>query len=74
MAFLTQDQKESFGSLINVFGYVLSVAVCIALACKFVLSGYPPAVAFLEPFAELIIIIGAAAVGITIYGNNKLVK
>ena len=73
MAILTPEQKDQVGGLVNAFGYVLSVAVCIALACKFLLSGYPPAIAWLEPWAELIIIIGAAAVGVVVYSNNKLI-
>lgn len=74
MAFLTPEQKSSFGGLINVFGYILTCAVMVALACKFILSGYPPAFAWLEPWAELIIITGAVVAGIVIYSNNKLIK
>jgi amino acid transporter len=74
MAFLTPEQKSSFGGAINFFGYVLAICVMIALASKFILSGYPPVIAFLEPFNELIIVIGAAALGVVVYSNNKLVK
>ena len=74
MSFLTPEQKNSFGGAINLFGYVLAVCVMIALASKFVLSGYPPVIAWLEPFNELIIVLGAAATGVVVYANNKLVK
>ena len=74
MAFLTEQQKNTFGPVINVFGYVLAVCVMTALASKFILSGYPPMIAFMEPFNELIIVLGAAALGIVFYSNNKLVK
>lgn len=74
MAFLTKEQKDTFGGAINAFGYVLAAAVMIALACKFILSGYPPAFAWLEPLNELIIIAGAIATGIVVYSNNKLIK
>lgn len=74
MAFLTKEQKDSFGPVINVFGYILTCAVMVALACKFILSGYPPAFAWMEPWAELIIIAGAITLGLVVYSNNKLVK
>ena len=74
MAFLTDDQKKSFGGAINFFGYLLAAAVMVALACKFILSGYPPLFAWLEPLNELVIIAGAIATGIVVYSNNKLVK
>lgn len=74
MAFLTPEQKKSFGGAINFFGYLLAAAVMVALACKFILSGYPPAIAWLEPFNELIIVAGAIALGVVVYSNNKLVK
>lgn len=74
MAFLTPEQKTSFGGAINLAGYVLTVFVMIALASKFLLSGYPPVVAWLEPFAELVIILGSIALGIVVYSNNKLIK
>lgn len=74
MAFLTNEQKQSFGGLINAAGYVLTVFVMIALASKFLLSGYPPFVSWLEPFAELVIILGAVAAGIVVYSNNRLIK
>ena len=74
MAFLTDEQKTTFGGAINFFGYVLAVCVMIALASKFVLSGYPPVIAWMEPFNEMIIVLGSAALGIVVYSNNKLVK
>ena len=74
MSFLTNEQKQSFGGLINAAGYVLSVCVVLALAAKYVMSGYPPALAWLEPFNEIILSLGAIAVGIVIYSNNKLIK
>lgn len=74
MAFLTKEQKDTFGGVINAFGYVLAACVVIALACKYVLSGYPPFIAWLEPFNELIIVTGAVATGIVVYANNKLIK
>ena len=74
MAFLTAEQKNMFVPVINVFGYIFAAAFCIALACKFILSGYPPAFAWLEPWNELVIVIGAIMIGIVAYGNNKLVK
>lgn len=74
MSFLTPEQKNSFGGAINFFGYVLAVCVMIALASKFVMSGYPPVIAWMEPFNELIIVLGAAATGVVVYANNKLVK
>lgn len=74
MSFLTPEQKTSFGGAINFFGYVLAVCVMIALASKFVMSGYPPVIAWLEPFNELIIVLGAAATGVVVYSNNRLVK
>lgn len=74
MAFLTSEQKKSFGGVINAFGYILAVCVMIALACKFILSGYPPVIAWMEPWNELFIILGAGATGVVVYANNKLVK
>ena len=74
MSFLTPEQKNSFGGAINFFGYVLAVCVMIALASKFVMSGYPPVIAWMEPFNELIIVLGAAATGLVVYSNNRLVK
>ena len=74
MAFLTNEQKQSFGGLINVFGYMLTVAVMVSLACKYLLSGYPPFVAWLEPLAEIVIILGAGILGLVVYSNNKLIK
>jgi hypothetical protein len=53
---------------------VLAVCVMIALASKFVLSGYPPVIAWMEPFNEMIIVLGSAALGIVVYSNNRLVK
>lgn len=74
MAFLTAEQKKTFSPVINVFGYALAAAVMVALACKFILSGYPPAIAWMEPLNELVIVVGAVFTGFAIYGNNKLVK
>ena len=74
MAFLTPEQRQSFGGVVNIAGYVLTVFVMIALASKFLLSGYPPVVGWREPFAELVIILGAVAAGIVVYSNNKLIK
>lgn len=74
MSFLTSEQKQSFGGLINAAGYVLSVCVMIALAAKYIMSGYPPALSFLEPLNEVILTLGAVAVGIVVYSNNKLIK
>lgn len=74
MAFLTDDQKKSFGGVINAAGYVLSVCVMIALASKYIMSGYPPALSFLEPLNEIILTAGAVALGVVVYSNNKLIK
>ena len=74
MAFLTAEQKKTFSPVINVFGYALAAAVMVALACKFILSGYPPIIAWMEPLNELVIIIGAVFLGLVIANNNKLVK
>jgi ABC-type branched-subunit amino acid transport system permease subunit len=74
MSFLTPEQKNTFGGAINVFGSVLAAAVMVALACKFILSGYPPIIAWMEPLNELVIIIGAVFLGLVIANNNKLVK
>lgn len=74
MAFLTPEQKTTFGGAINFFGAVLAAAVMVALACKFILSGYPPVIAWMEPLNELVIIIGAILTGLVVYSNNKLVK
>jgi hypothetical protein len=71
---LTEQQKSYFKPAINFFGYLLAICVMIALVCKFILSGYPPVVAWLEPFNELVIVLGAVALGIVVYSNNKLVK
>jgi len=74
MAFLTNEQKQSFGGLINAAGYVLSVCVMITLANRFLIDETPGYIAWLMPLANLIIILGAAAVGIVAYANNKLIK
>lgn len=74
MSFLTNEQKKSFGGLVNAFGYVLTVCVMIALAAKYIMSGYPPLLSFLEPLNEVILTAGAIAAGIVIYSNNKLIK
>lgn len=71
---LTAEQKKQLGPAINGFGFLLAICLCIALACKFVLSGYPPVIEWMEPFNELIIILGAALIGAVVYANNKLVK
>lgn len=74
MSILTDKQKSDLKGPINLFGYVLTVFVVLALTCKYVLSGYPPAIEWMEPFAELIIMAGAVVLGIVIYSNNKLIK
>lgn len=74
MSFLTPEQKKSFGGLVNIAGYVLTVCVMIALASKYIMSGYPPLLSFLEPLNEIILTLGAIATGIVIYSNNKLIK
>ncbi len=71
---LTPEQKQQAKPVVNTFGYILAAFVMIALACKFILSGYPPAFAWLEPFAELVIIAGAIVTGLVVYDNNKLIK
>ena len=74
MSILTDQQKSYFRPAINLFGYVLAVCFVIAVGCKYILSGYPPVIAWMEPWNELIIILGLAALGIVFYSNNKLVK
>jgi hypothetical protein len=73
MAFLTPEQKKSFGPVINIFGALLAVCFMIALASKYLMSGYPPAISFLEPFNEIVLTLGAALIGLVVYNNNKLV-
>ena len=74
MSILTAEQKQNLKPAINLFGLLLTCAVMIAFASKYVLSGYPPLVGFLEPFNELIILVGAILAGIVIYSKNKLIR
>ena len=74
MSILTAEQKKNLKGPINFFGYLLTIFVMLALACKYVLSGYPPIIAWLEPFAELVIVLGAIMLGIVIYNKNPLIK
>ncbi|MEL6758568.1 MAG: hypothetical protein AAFP81_19230 [Pseudomonadota bacterium] len=74
MAFLTDDQKRSFKPAINGIWTVLCVVLVLALAAKYVMSGYPPAFAWLEPFNELILSLGAIGVGVLVASNNPLIK
>jgi hypothetical protein len=74
MALITPEAKKNAKPTINALWTVLVVMVCIALACKYILSGYPPAIAFLEPFAELTILFGIIGVGLIVADRNPLVK
>ena len=74
MAFLTNEQKKTFKAPVNALWTLLCVAVVIALAAKYVMSGYPPALAWIEPFNEIILSLGAIGVGILAAANNPLIK
>lgn len=74
MAFLTNEQKKSFGGFISAAGYVLTCAVMVALANKFLMTETPGYIEWLMPFTNLILVLGAIAAGVVIYSNNKLIK
>lgn len=73
MPFLTNEQKQSFGGLINAAGYVLSCAVMVAIVDRFLID-LPGFISWLTPLNDLIIFSGAIAVGVVVYSNNKLIK
>lgn len=50
------------------------MALLIALGSKYILSGYPPALAWLEPFNELIISLGLIGGGVMVADRNPLIK
>lgn len=74
MAILSPEAKKNAKPFINGLWTALVVMVCIAVACKYILSGYPPLIAFLEPFAELTIVLGVIGVGLIVADRNPLVK
>ncbi|MBB03974.1 MAG: hypothetical protein CML03_00370 [Pseudooceanicola sp.] len=74
MAILSPEAKNNAKPLINALWTALVVMVCIALASKYILSGYPPLIAFLEPFAELTIVLGVIGIGLIVADRNPLVK
>ena len=74
MAILSPEEKKNAKPFINGLWTALVVMVCIALASKYILSGYPPLIAFLEPFAELTIVLGVIGIGLIVADRNPLVK
>ncbi len=74
MPLIHEDQKRAVGPIVNVFQLLVTIFVFIALTCRWVLSGYPPAFMWLEPFAELVIILGAIMAAVLVWNKNKLVK
>ena len=74
MAILDPKAKQQVKPVANVLWTILVICIMIALGAKYVMSGYPPAVAWLEPFNELILLLGLIGGGVLIADRNPLVK
>lgn len=74
MALLDPKARESVKPFVNGLWTVVVICLMIALGSKYILSGYPPALAWLEPFNELIISLGLIGGGVMIADRNPLIK
>tara|TARA_R100001086_G_scaffold225289_2_gene143580 strand:- start:25695 stop:25931 length:237 start_codon:yes stop_codon:yes gene_type:complete len=68
------DARKFAKPLINFVWTALIISILFGLAAKFLWSGYPPAIAWLEPWFELSGILGLAGGGILIADRHPLVK
>lgn len=74
MAILTDEQKKFFKPAINTLWALLIMSILFGLAAKFLWSGYPPLISWLEPWFELTGILGLGGAALIIADRNPLVK
>lgn len=74
MALLDPKARESVKPFVNAAWSVVVVCLMIALASKYIMSGYPPVLDWMEPLNEFILTIGFIGGGILIADRNPLIK
>ena len=74
MPILDSQTRQNVKPFVNAVWTVVMVCLMIALASKYIMSGYPPALAWLEPFNELILTLGVIGGGVLIADRNPLIK
>ncbi len=66
--------KTAYKPFVNFVWSLVIIAFLFGIAARVLWSGYPPAIAWLEPWFELIGIVGIAGLGLLIADKNPLVK
>lgn len=82
MPFLSADQRKMrddfwrnrMRPLLNFFWSLIIASILFGLAARYLWSGYPPALAPLEPWFELTSAIGLAGAAILIARKNPISK
>jgi hypothetical protein len=74
MALLTPEAKQNAKPFINALWTALVVCVMVTLACNYIIKGWPPYVAWLQPIGNLVILLGVIGIGLIVADRNKLVK
>jgi hypothetical protein len=74
MAILTNEQKQIFRPVINIFAAIVIICVMVTLVCNLLIGHWPPYVEWLQPVSNLVLILGAIIAGAIIADRNKLVK
>lgn len=68
------NAKANAKGPLNFFWALLIAAIFMGLASKFLWSGYPPIIGWLEPWFELVGIVGLLGAAFVVADKNPLVK
>jgi len=66
--------KKNAKPFVNFVWFLVIAAILMGLAAKFIWSGYPPAIAWLEPWFEMVGIVGVLGVALLVADKNPLIR
>lgn len=74
MAILDPKAAQDAKPFINALWTILVVCIMVTLGCVYILKGFPPYIAWLQPVSNFVIVLGLIGVGVIVANRNPLVK